>query len=37
MIAVRSHNSAADTVNELLAQRVDALMINLPPAADEAE
>ncbi len=34
---MRSHNSAADTVNELLAQRVDALMINLPLAASEAE
>ena len=37
VIAMRSHNSAADTVNELLAQRVDALMINLPLAANEAE
>lgn len=37
VIAMRSHNSAADTVNELLAQRVDALMINLPLAAGEAE
>lgn len=37
VIAMRSHNSAADTVNELLAQRVDALMINLPLAATEAE
>ena len=37
VIAMRSHNSAADTVNELLAQRVDALMVNLPLAASEAE
>ncbi|MGE1562315.1 LacI family DNA-binding transcriptional regulator [Pantoea septica] len=37
VIAMRSHNSAAETVNELLAQRVDALMINLPLSAAEAE
>ncbi|RPE02821.1 LacI family DNA-binding transcriptional regulator [Candidatus Pantoea deserta] len=37
VIAMRSHHSVADTVNELLAQRVDALMINLPLAASEAE
>ncbi|MEZ3499095.1 LacI family DNA-binding transcriptional regulator [Pantoea sp. KPR_PJ] len=37
VIAMHSHNSAADTVNELLAQRVDALMINLPLAASDAE
>ncbi|WP_312062069.1 LacI family DNA-binding transcriptional regulator [Pantoea septica] len=37
VIAMRSYNSAAETVNELLAQRVDALMINLPLSAAEAE
>lgn len=38
VIAMRSSSaSAADTVNELLAQRVDALMINLPLGAAEAE
>ncbi|WP_276725456.1 LacI family DNA-binding transcriptional regulator [Pantoea septica] len=37
VIAMRSYNSAAETVNELLAQRVDALMVNLPLTAAEAE
>ncbi|WP_239954522.1 LacI family DNA-binding transcriptional regulator [Pantoea sp. Z09] len=37
VIAMRGQHSAADTVNELLAQRVDALMINLPLAVEEAE
>ena len=36
VIAMDSGNDAAATVNELLAQRVDGLLINLPLEADEA-
>lgn len=37
VIAMDSGNDAAATVNELLAQRVDGLLINLPLEADEAQ
>ncbi|NIF20467.1 LacI family DNA-binding transcriptional regulator [Candidatus Pantoea multigeneris] len=37
VIAMGSRGTAADTVSELLAQRVDGLLINLPLAAGEAE
>lgn len=37
VIAMESGNDAAATVNELLAQRVDGLLINLPLQAEEAQ
>jgi len=37
VIAMQSGNDAAATINELLAQRVDGLLINLPLQAEEAQ